>query len=155
MSWKRLLESVSEPLNDHLRLRNAYLIAENRILRQQVNGRIQLTDSERQRLAEIGQQLGKKALAAVATVAKPDTILGWQRKFANQQVDSSEPRLSVGRLRVNKEIEDLVVRMAWENCSWVYDRIQDALNHLGYTISDQTVGNILKRYGISPAPEQG
>ena len=70
MSWKRLLESVSEPLNDHLRLRNAYLIAENRILRQQVNGRVQLTDSERQRLAEIGQQLGKKALAAVATVAK-------------------------------------------------------------------------------------
>jgi putative transposase len=28
-----------------------------------------------------------------------------------------------------------------------------ALAHLGYTISDQTIGNILKRHGIPPAPE--
>jgi putative transposase len=47
MSWKKLLESVSESLTDHLRLRNDYLIAENRILRRQVDGRVQLTDSER------------------------------------------------------------------------------------------------------------
>src|SRR5262245_8974159 len=53
----------------------------------------------------------------------------------------------------NKAIEDLVVRMARENRSWGYDRIQGALHHLGYTISDQMVGNILKRQGISPAPE--
>jgi putative transposase len=39
-----------------------------------------------------------------------------------------------------------------ENRSWGYDRIVGALRHLGYTISDQTVGNILKRHGIPPAP---
>jgi hypothetical protein len=44
--------------------------------------------------------------------------------------------------------------MARENRSWGYDRIQGSLNHLGYTLSDQTVGNILKRHGISPAPER-
>jgi hypothetical protein len=38
--------------------------------------------------------------------------------------------------------------MAQENRSWGYDRIAGALAHLGYTISDQTVGNILKRQGI-------
>ena len=54
----------------------------------------------------------------------------------------------MGRPRVDKEIEDLVVRMARENRSWGYDRIQGALTHLGYTISDQTVGNILKRHRI-------
>jgi putative transposase len=48
----------------------------------------------------------------------------------------------------------LVVRMAQENRSWGYDRIAGALKHLGYTISDQTVGNILKRHGIPPAPER-
>jgi hypothetical protein len=53
-----------------------------------------------------------------------------------------------------KEIEDLVVRMARENCSWGYDRIVGALANLGYTVSDQTVGNILKRHGIPPAPER-
>ena len=35
MSWKKLLESVSESLNDHVRLRNDYLMAENRVLRNQ------------------------------------------------------------------------------------------------------------------------
>jgi putative transposase len=48
----------------------------------------------------------------------------------------------------------LVVRLAQENRSWGYDRIVGALTNLGYTISDQTVGNILKRYAISPAPER-
>ena len=48
----------------------------------------------------------------------------------------------------------LVVRMARENRSWGYDRIVGALANLGYTISDQTVGNILKRHGLPPAPQR-
>jgi len=59
MSWKKLLESISESLNDHIRLRNDYLLAENRILRNQIDGRVQLTDSERKELAELGARLGK------------------------------------------------------------------------------------------------
>jgi hypothetical protein len=46
-------------LNAHLRLRNAYLKAENRILRQQISGRVHLTDSERKELAGFGAQLGR------------------------------------------------------------------------------------------------
>src|SRR6266478_3122673 len=56
------------------------------------------------------------------------------------------------RPRIDKELEDLVVRMARENRSWGYDRIVGALVNLGYRISDQTVGNILKRHGVPPAP---
>src|SRR3989475_11962004 len=59
-----------------------------------------------------------------------------------------------GRPKVDPEIEALVVRMAQENRSWGYDRIVGALANLGYTVSDQTVGNILKRHGIPPAPER-
>ena len=47
-----------------------------------------------------------------------------------------------------------MVRIARENPFWGYDRIVGALANLGYTISDQTVGNILKRHGIPPAPER-
>ena len=115
MSWKKLLESVSESVNDHLRLRNDYLMAENRILRHQIDGRVQLTDRERKALAELSAKLGTRALEAIATVARPDTILAWNRTFADQQVDTSEPHQSVGRPRVDKEIEDLVVCMAREN----------------------------------------
>jgi putative transposase len=48
----------------------------------------------------------------------------------------------------------MVIRLAQDNRSWGYDRIAGALANLGYTISDQTVGNILKRHGIPPAPER-
>jgi hypothetical protein len=154
MNWKNLLESLSESVNDHLRLRNDYLVAENRILRHQIDGRVQLIDSERQELAELGTKWGKKALAEIATVAKADTILAWNRQYADQKVDTSESLRPGGRPRIGKEIEDLVIRMAQENRSWGYDRIQGAVKHLGYTISDQTVGNILKRHSISPAPER-
>jgi transposase len=154
MNWKNLLASVSESVNDELRLRHDYLVAENRILRNQIDCRVQLTDSECKELAEIGAKLGKSALAEIATVAQPDTILAWHRKFANQNVPPPKPPRSVGRPRVDQEIEDWVVRMARENRSWGYDRIQGSLKHLGYTISDQTVGNILKRHGIPPAPER-
>jgi transposase InsO family protein len=44
--------------------------------------------------------------------------------------------------------------MAQENRSWGYDRIVGALAKLGHTISAQTVGNILKRHGLPPAPER-
>ena len=42
----------------------------------------------------------------------------------------------------------MIVRIAQENRSWGYDRIVGALANLGLTVSDQTVGNILKRHGI-------
>ena len=109
---------------------------------------------ERKTLAEIGQKLGRKALEEIATIAQPDTILAWHRKLVAQTRDGTQPRTSVGRPRIDKELEDLVVRMARENRSWGYDRMVGALANLGYRISDQTVGNILKRHGIPPAPER-
>ncbi len=51
-------------------------------------------------------------------------------------------------------VEALILRFATENRSWGYDRIVGALANLGYEVSDQTVGNILKRHGIPPAPER-
>jgi hypothetical protein len=56
--------------------------------------------------------------------------------------------------RVDAGIEALVVRMARENSSWGYDRIAGALANLGHHISDQTIGNILKRHSIAPAPKR-
>ena len=154
MNWKKLLESSAESVNDEIRLRNDYLAAENRILRNQINGRVQLTHNERKELAEIGAKLGQQVLEDIATIAKPDTIVAWNRQFTTPHIDVPERPKAVGRPRVDQVIEDLVLRMARENRSWGYDRIQGALKHLGYTISDQTVGNILKRHGMAPAPER-
>jgi putative transposase len=152
MDWKTLLAYISESVAQELLLRNKYLVTENRLLRQQITGGVRLTDGERKTLAEIGKRLGKQALAEVATIVKPDTIVAWHRQLITKKFDGSQHRRSPGRPKIDPELEALVVRLAQENRSWSYDRIAGALVHLGYTISDQTVGNILKRHGLSPAP---
>ena len=65
-------------------------MTENRILRNQITGRVRLTDGERKTLAEIGQKLGKQALKEVAMIVKPDTILGWHRTLIAQKFDGSQ-----------------------------------------------------------------
>ncbi len=102
---------------------NEYVAAENRILRAKLASRFRLTNPERATLAEIAKRLGRKALREVATVATPDTILGWYRKLVAEKFDSSRNRTYPGRPRVAPEVEALVVRMAKENSGWGYDRI--------------------------------
>jgi hypothetical protein len=136
MDWKMLLACVTGSIDEELLLRNEYLVAENRILRTQLEDRVQLTDAERQTLAEIGKKLGKQALEEIATIVKPDTILAWHRKFVAQKFDGSKQRRSPGRPRVDKELEDWIVKMAKDNRGWGYDRIAGSLADLGYTISD-------------------
>src|SRR5881397_1905100 len=152
VDWKHLLAYITGTVDQELLLRNAYLVTENRILRNQIKGRVRLSDGERKALAEIGKKLGKQALAEVASIVTPDTILAWHRKLVAQKFDGSKQRQAPGRPKIDAELEALVVRMAQEHRSWGYDRIVGALANLGYTVSDQTVGNILKRHGISPAP---
>jgi putative transposase len=97
MDWKILLACITGSVDEELLLRNEYLVEENRILRQQIEGRVQLTDAQRRTLAEIGKKLIKQALEKVATLVKPETILAWHRKLVKQKSDGSAQRKSVGR----------------------------------------------------------
>ena len=87
-------------------------------------------------------------------MAKPDTILAWYRRLVAHKFDGSRQRADPGRLQACPKLEVLVVRFARENRSWGYDRIAGALANLGHRIFDQTVGNILRRHNIAPAPER-
>ena len=154
MDWLRILAYITGTVDQELLLRNEYLAAENRILKAQLKTPLRLTDAERMTLAEIAHRLGRKALEDVANVVKPDTLLGWYRRFIARKFDGSKSRRYPGRPRIDDEIEQWVVRMAKENSDWGYDRIVGAMANLGYRLSDQTVGNILQRNGITPAPER-
>jgi hypothetical protein len=90
----------------------------------------------------------------VACVAKPDTILAWYRRLIAHQFDGSKSRSYPGRPRIAAAIEALIVRIAKGNSAWGYDRIVGALANLGYQVSDETVGNTLKRYGLAPKPQK-
>jgi hypothetical protein len=72
-------------------------------------------------------RLGRGALAGIATIVAPDAILRWHRQLIAAKW--TYPRQSIGRPGVMKEIRELMVRIAGENPSWGYARIQGALKH--------------------------
>ena len=154
MDWVRILAYITGTVDQELLLRTEYLAAENRILKAQLKTPLRLTDAERVTLAEIAHRLGRKALEDIANVVKPDTLLGWYRRLIARKFDGSKSRRYPGRPRIDHEIEQWVVRMAQDNSDWGYDRIVGAMANLGYRLSDQTVGNILQRHGVPPAPER-
>jgi putative transposase len=55
-----------------------------------LKGRLRLSDAERAMLGEIGHRLGRRVLAEVANVARPDTVLGWYRKLVARKFDGSK-----------------------------------------------------------------
>src|SRR5215813_1892875 len=152
--WARLLAYVTGLVNQRLLLQCEYLIAENRILRSHLSAKLRLSDPERSTLAEIGKRRGRKYLAEVALVAKPETILAWYRRLIARKFDGSQNRSYPGRPRLDAAVEAMIVRLAQQNSNWGYDRIAGALANLGHHVTDQTIGNILKRHGIAPAPKR-
>ena len=115
MPWKKLLANVTGTIDEGLRLRNEYLVTENRILRSRLTDRIRLKDEERRELATIGKQLGRKAFQAVATIVKPDTILRWHAKLVACKFDGSRSRKHPGRPRVSAEVEALILKLSRES----------------------------------------
>jgi hypothetical protein len=92
-----------------------YLREENRILREQLGGRrLRLNDDQRRRLASKAKRLGRKMLAAVATIVTPETLLAWHRKLIARKYDGSWRR-GPGRPKTLGKIEALVVKLATEN----------------------------------------
>ena len=154
MPWRKMPAYITGPVDQELLLRNEYLAAENRILRARIRGRLLLTDPERATLACIGKRLGRKALEGLSAIVRPDTILAWHRMLIAKKFDGSAQRKKPGRPRVPRHVEQLVLRTAQENRGWGYDRIAGALENLGHRLCDETVGNILRRHGIPPAPER-
>jgi transposase InsO family protein len=150
-----LIAMVAGWLQRHQQQVITYLLAENRALKAQLGGRpLRLTDTERRRLAALAHPLGRARLKAVATIATPDTLLRWYKRLIAQKFDGSKHRRSRGRPRVAEEVEQLIVRMAEENRTWGYRRIQGALANLGHPIDAITVRNILRRHHLEPAPQR-
>ena len=152
--WQLLFAILAGWVNQQQQDVIEYLRTENQILKEKLGKkRILLNDDQRRRLAVKGKVLGRKILETIGTMVTPDTILRWHRLLVAKKWDFSNRR-KPGRPPVAEEIKELIVRMARENPTWGYDRIQGVLANLGHQISDATVGNILKEHGIEPASDR-
>ena len=149
-----VLIALSGWINGRQLLLIDYLREENRVLREQLGERgLRFTDDQRRRLAAKAKGLGRKVLVELSTIVTPATLVAWHRRLIAQKYDGSKKRVP-GRPRTPDEIETLVVRMAKENRSWGYRRIQGALANLGHEIGRGTIANILVRNGIELGPDR-
>jgi hypothetical protein len=157
MPWKKLLAWATGQIDDALRQKLEFVLEENRVYRTLLDRHSphwRLQDAERKILAEKGKPLGK-LLDDVITIVQPETLFKWHRQLVASKWDfSCRRKTKPGRPSVSVEIERLVLQFARENPSWGCDRIVGALANLGHRVSDQTVGSILKRHGLGPAPER-
>ena len=99
---------------------------------------------------QTGRTIG--AMGAVIRIVKPATLFGWHRQLVRRKWTYRRPNAG-GRPRINWELEQLVLRLAREN-DWGFERIAGELLKLGYSISHESVGNILERHAVPPAPER-
>src|SRR3989449_9566518 len=130
-----LIAMIAGWLQRHQQQVIAYLQEENRVLKAQLGDcRLRLTDTERRRLAALAHPLGRQRLKELATIATPETLLRWYKRLIAQKFDGSQQRRHCGRPRITEEIEQLIVRMAEENPTWGYRRIQGALANLGHRL---------------------
>ena len=154
--WQLLVTILAGWITEQQQQLIEYLRTENRVLKE-LHGkkRLLLTDDQRRRLAVPGKALGRKLLGEIGTLVSPDTILRWHRQLIAEKWDYSDRRQNKpGRPPITDEVRALALKLAKENPSWGYDRIQGAVANLGHTDSDTTVGNILKQNGIEPAPQR-
>ena len=96
--------------------------------------------------------MGRRVLREIATVVTPDTLLRWHRQLVSRKWTYTKRPSS--RRDVLAEIRHLVVRMAEENPTWGYTRIQGALKNVGHRVGRSTIARILKAHGLPPVPER-
>ena len=131
-----------------------YLQEENRVLREHCEraGRLRFTDDQRARLARKGKAVPWAALKEAVTLVTPQTILRWHRELIARIYDgSTAPRRQNNR---RTKVRETVERMAGENPSWGYRRIQGALRAVGLAASYATVRRILRKAGFDPSPKR-
>jgi len=119
------------------------------VLQRQV-ARPRLRTADRVLLAAFGRSLPRAAWSSF--LVSPATLLRWHRQLVAKRWTYT--RRTVGRPRTDSGACELVLRLARENPTWGYRRIQGELVGLGITIAPSTVWAILRRHGIEPAPRR-
>jgi putative transposase len=152
-SLRRLLELVvlrrrseREREIEILLLRHQLRVLERQIARPRV------TPADRALLAAFSGVLSRHARQRSFFVT-PATLLRWHRELVARSW--THPHRAPGRRPpTSGRVRELVVRLARENPSWGYRRIQGELVGLGVKLAASTVWMILKEAGIEPAPRR-
>ena len=122
------------------------------VLQRQV-ARPQFTETDRTILAVLSAVFDRARLSRVLLIVQPATVIGWHRRLvARRWTQPATPRR--GRPPVAAELRRLAVRIATDNPTWGYRRVQGELHRLGYRVAASTVWKLLRNAGIDPTPNR-
>ncbi len=130
-----------------------YLQEEVKVLKELLGKKPRFNDDQRRRLAAKAKKLGRDRLRRFASIVSPQTLLNWHRRLIARKYDGSSRR-SPGRPPTPAKVQELILRMARENRSWGYTRIQGALKNLGHEVGRSSIAKILKDAGLDGAPDR-
>jgi putative transposase len=85
-------------------------------------------------------------------IVRPATLLRWHRSLAARHWTYCHRTNPGGRPPTAARVRALVLRLASENATWGYRRIDGELTGLGVSACQSTVWNILRKAGVDPAP---
>ena len=108
----------------------------------------EFTDADRSLLGASAAALARPSRAGWLVTA--DTLLGWHRRRIVGHW--TQPHRPPGRPSTSAELRRLTLRLAAENPTRGYRRVQGELAGLGHRLAASTVWQILNNAGIDPAP---
>ena len=119
------------------------------ILRRQVR-RPRFEPRDRLMLAALSRIASRRRWSAFPV--RPETLLRWHRRLVAHRW--TYPHRRPGRPPIERELRELIIRLARENRSWGYVRIVGELRKLGIDVSATLVRSVLAEAGVPPAPQR-
>jgi putative transposase len=109
-----------------------------------------LEPTDRALLAAISRALPRSRWSCF--LVRPETLLRWHRRLVAGAW--TYPHRHTGRPPLDREVLQLIIRLARENPRWGYQRIKGELQHLGIRVSATIIRTMLRRHGLDPAPRR-
>src|SRR5271157_77261 len=131
-----------------------YLTQEIKFLSAHLSRRPRPTEGEKTALARAAKAVDPLNLEKTFNLFTPATLYRWYRELVREKWDYSKQRTYPGRPRINRELEELIIKLASENPNDGYETLVGRLKILGFETNAETIQNVLKRNGIPPSPER-
>ena len=112
------------------------------------------TPSEKTLLARAAKAVDPTYLEKTFNLFTPATLHHWYRELVRKKWDYSHSNRWPGRPKIDRVLEDLIIKLALENPIDGYRTLVGRLKILGFETNTETIQNILKRNGITPSPDR-